>query len=184
MLEVGPDTILMRSTKACKYEIMDGALLAIDPSAGSNSSMPAYAVYHKGELIESGALLLDIKLPLAQRLFILSNDIRDIYAKYSPLVLAYEDIPAQAYGRNATGHATLLKAVGAVLAATGGGTDPNHTVPVAPRVWKRLARPWYTKSDENDAIEIGWVVTELAKQLIEQEQSKQSKKKARKTREK
>ena len=146
-------------------EILFGSLLCIDPSIGSNSSQPAFAFYQTGKVIAKGRGIVDAALPLAQKCAGVSSLTSSLIEKYKPSFVILEGIPAQSHGRNATGHATLLKAVGAILA----GINKQPMIEITPMMWKARARPEYTKSDVNDAIEMGWVVIEMAKLMLEKQ---------------
>jgi hypothetical protein len=142
--------------------ILEGVMVSIDPSIGSSSSMPGWAVYRTGQYVASGTFDIPIHRSLPDRLRTLANHIRKLYNEYSPDVLAYEDIPAQRYGMgNAIAHASLLKALGAILSVPG----PDGYVGIMPVSWKKMVRDTYTKGDEADAVEIGYVVIECAGQI-------------------
>jgi len=143
--------------------IREGVFVSIDPSIGSSSSMPGYAVYRAGELVESGTFVIAHRgVHIADRLRSLHNHVRKLYAKYDPDVLVYEDIPASRHGGSAGSQASLLKAVGAILAVPG---TTGH-VGIYPVSWKSEARDTYVKKgDEADAIEIGYVALTVAKRI-------------------
>jgi hypothetical protein len=146
-------------------ELLEGTVVCIDPSIGSTSSMPGWAVYRKTVLLASGIFRIDNTWSTPERLKHLHRYLLDLYAEYPPPdVLVYEDIPARRQGRgNAAGHASLLKAVGAILAAPG----PVGHVGLMPISWKSMARDTYRKSDEADAIEMGWVAMEAARYIVD-----------------
>ena len=62
---------------------------------------------------------------------------------------------------NAVAHASLLKALGAILSVPG----PDGYVGIMPVSWKKMVRDTYTKGDEADAVEIGHVIIECAAQI-------------------
>lgn len=157
---------------SARLALAEGIVIAIDPSIGSSSSMPGYAVYRAGILIASGIieLVVDEDFPIkAQRL---AYSVRRLYSMYDPDVLIYEEIPVGGPGRNIASHVTLLKAVGIILSVPG----PKYYVGIYPVSWKKLVRPEYIKGDEADAIEFGWICIEEAKRIIEQEGIKQDRK--------
>lgn len=161
-MAIGKTTRAYESTSQNLKGLLEGVILAIDPSVGSNSSMPGWAVYRAGQLVSSGILEIPPHETIWSRLCRLSNGIRKLYEKYSPDVLVYEEIPAQRHGfGNAEAHASLLKAVGAILSVPG----PEGYVGIYPTSWKKQARTSYVKSDEADAIELGWVILELARSI-------------------
>lgn len=145
--------------------ILEGVIVSIDPSIGSSSSQPGYAVYRAGELVESGTFAIPHRgVHVADRLRTLHNHVRKLYNKYTPDVLVYEDIPASRHGGAAGSQASLLKAVGAILAVPG----PAGHVGLYPVSWKSEARETYVKGDESDACEIGWVAIQVARRVQEQ----------------
>lgn len=149
----------------CTLHLTQGIVLAVDPSVGSSSSMPGYAIYTAGILRASGTIPLNPTDPIHVRLRGLVYALRKITQEHNPDVLVYEDIPAQRYGGggNAGAHASLLKAVGAILSTS--GTD--YVVGIQPVSWKPMARSSYVKGDEADAIEIGHVVISEAARIAE-----------------
>lgn len=142
--------------------LLHGQVVCIDPSVGSYSSLPGWSVYRKQLPIASGVFDMPLAKSLPDRLRALHNYVRKLYIEYPPDVLVYEDIPAQRHGGgNANSHASLLKSVGAILAVPG----PDGHVGIMPVSWKPRVRPGYIKSDEGDALEIGWIVIDVARQL-------------------
>jgi len=145
-------------------ELLSGVVVSIDPSIGSSSSMPGYAVYREGQLIESGIFAIPHRgVHVADRLRTLHNHVRKLYNRYDPDMLVYEDIPATRHGGAAGSQASLLKALGAILAVPG----PSGHVGLYPISWKSEARDTYIKGDESDAIEIGWVAIQVANRVRE-----------------
>jgi hypothetical protein len=160
---LGKDSQAYKQIEENMKSIISGVVVAIDPSIGSSSSMPGYAVYRVGELIESGTFVIEHRgVHTADRLRSLHNHVRKLYAKYDPDVLVYEDIPASRHGGSAGSQASLLKAVGAILAVPG---TTGH-VGIYPVSWKSEARDTYVKKgDEADAVEIGYVAIAVAKRI-------------------
>lgn len=175
---LGKDSQAYSQIQGCLLPLMSGVVVAVDPSVGSTSSQPGWAVYIQGELRASGTFSINPELPIWERLRILAYSMRKLYQEWDPDVLVYEDILAQAKGgnRNAGGHASLLKAVGAILSISG----PDHCVGLYPISWKRMARTTYVKGDENDAIEIGWIAIEEAKRISEKDPPRSYGEKAKK----
>jgi hypothetical protein len=142
--------------------LIHGLVVSIDPSIGSTSSMPGWAVYRRGELINADIFVINPAHSVPDRLRTLHNHVRRLYKKYNPDVLVYEDIPAQRQGGgNANAHSSLLKALGVILSVPG----PDGYVGLMPVSWKGEARDTYTKSDVNDAIEMGYVAITVAKRI-------------------
>lgn len=158
---IGKNTPAYSQILQCSKFLQEGVVVCLDPSSGSRSSMPGYAVYVGGDLLVSGILELDVSQPLHIRLRKLNYLVRKLYSTYDPDVLVFEDVPAVRYGGNATFHASLLKSVGTILGISG----PRFTVGLAPSSWTVMARSGYVKSDENDSIEIGYVAIEESKRI-------------------
>lgn len=155
--------------KQASYAIVHGTMVAIDPSIGSLSSMPGWAVYKKGELNDSGTLQIRPEGSIPERLRELAYLLRKLYRKVDPDVLVYEQIPVTAHGnRSQVGHASLLKALGAILSVAG----PDQYVGISPISWKKLVRESYRKGDETDAIEMGWIAVEQARVVLEKDNPK------------
>lgn len=142
--------------------LIGGIVLCIDPSIGSMSSMPGFAVYVKGTLTESGTLEIDPSGSIWSRLQQLSHGMRKLIRSFDPDVLVYEKVPVSAHsGRSQVSHASLLYSVGAILSISG----PVGYVGLMPVSWKPLVRPEYVKGDREDAVEIGWIAIEEAKRI-------------------
>lgn len=160
---IGTGTKLYKEVREHKDLLLRGRILVIDPSCGSESSQPGWAIYYNSELGESGTLAIDPGEPLWWRLQKLFQLLRDLMEECQPDVLVYEEISSRAFGgRAASGHASLLKAVGVTLASVFG---VETCIGIRPRTWKGMARPAYRKSDENDAIEMGYIVLRLAEMI-------------------
>lgn len=150
--------------QGCITPLLEGTIVSIDPSIGSTSSQPGWAVYRGGRFICSGTLSIKADQSVPARLRLLYHLVRQLYKEWDPDVLVYEDIPSlRQGGGNANAHASLLKAVGVILSVSG----PDHYVGLLPVSWKRMARSTYVKSDEADATEIGWIAIEEAKRIQE-----------------
>lgn len=158
-------------SKARLY-LTEGIVMCIDPSIGSSSSMPGYAVYKAGTLIASGVIQLPIDREFPIKAQELAYQVRRLYNEYVPDVLVYEEIAVHGAGRSIHSHVTLLKALGIILSVSG----PDKYVGIYPTSWKKLVRDSYVKSDEADAIEFGWICIEQAKQIIQEEGEKQNRK--------
>ena len=152
---------LYKNVSPIALELTTCTVLAIDPSIGSSSSSPGWAVYTPKGLYKSGTIDTGgSHLPLWKRARKLADEIKSLCEDFGPEVLVYEDIPASS-GFNANAQASLLKAVGIVLASS----DTEVCLGIHPASWKNYVRPTYTKGDEEDAIEIGWVAIELARHI-------------------
>lgn len=146
-------------------EVLNGNLLAIDPSSGSTSSMPGYAIYRCGILVDSGFIQLTANTRLHQRLHQLMECLRvDFLEAESIDVVAVEYIAMKNYKGSGTRHSAvsllpLQRSVGVVQAVFGG----LPVIEVAPISWKKYAEPDQVKTDEFDAIGIGRCVVEVSK---------------------
>lgn len=159
--DISPKSKLYQEVDKLSLELRTGMVLVIDPSIGSSSSRPGWAVYDTGKLYYSGTIDTGgSHLPLWKRARTLADEIRALCDDFAPTLLVYEDIPATS-GFNANAQASLLKAVGIVLAAT----NTEECLGIHPASWKNYVRPEYTKSDEADAIEIGWITIALAEHI-------------------
>lgn len=141
-----------------------GTVLSIDPSIGSSSSLPGWAIYRGGTLVDSGTIHTGgSHLELWQRARRLGDALRTLCGEYKIDVLVYEDIPATS-GFNQNAISSLLKAVGVVLSST----TSSHVLGIHPASWKNYVRPEYQKGDKEDAIEIGWVAISVAQYIESQ----------------
>lgn len=147
------------------YKLLNGIVVCIDPSIGSTSSMPGYAVYIAGELRTSGTLVIDPTGSIPERLQKLAYEMRKLYKEWDPDILVYEDIPPTGHGRDAVAHASLLKAVGVVVSISG----PSGYVGLLPISWKKMIRASYVKGDREDAIEIGYIALAEARRISEED---------------
>lgn len=167
---IGTGTKLYKEIREWKELLLRGRILVIDPSCGSESSQPGWAIYTNGNLEDSGILNINPSEPLWWRLQALFHQLRDLMDECQPDILVYEEISSRAFGgRAASGHASLLKAVGVTLSSVFG---VETCIGIRPRTWKALTRPTYRKSDEADAIEMGWVVLQLATQVPDKKRRK------------
>jgi hypothetical protein len=150
--------------EAAAEDLVYGTVLCIDPSIGSQSSMPGWAIYEAGLLTSSGVLHIDPTGTQVERLRFLGGVLRSLFETFDPDVLVYEKVPVSAHGggRSQVGHASLLMASGVVLSIPG----PDYTVGIMPISWKKLVRPTYRKGDEQDAIEIGYICIEEARKIL------------------
>jgi len=158
---ISKKTKLYQNVDRLKGPLTYGSVLVIDPSIGSTSSSPGWAYYQAGHKIDSGIIHTGgSHLHLWQRARKLGQSLNVLCNEYKVDVLVYEDIPATS-GFNQNAIASLLKAVGIVLACT----TSSHVLGVHPASWKKYVRPEYKKGDEADAIEIGHIVISLARHI-------------------
>ena len=143
-------------------------LLSIDPASGSSSN-PGYAVFQEGELVASGEIDIPSSWPLNQRLQKLADKLREEFIV--PDILAIEHIPPMVYGKGglrSRSITTLHKSIGAVLSAV----KCRDYIEVSSASWYSIAKslPFeYVKTDENDAVMLGWAVLRAADITIDEE---------------
>lgn len=171
--------MLSKSSKAyeaisqARLPLTEGIVVAVDPSIGSSSSLPGWAVYIEGSLRISGVFEVNRNGTVPERLQELAYMLRKLYDTYDPDVLVYEDIPAQRYGGgNANAHSSLLKSVGAILSVSG----PDHFVGILPVSWKSLAGEGHVKGDREDAEAIGRICIQEARRIVEEDGEKADRK--------
>lgn len=159
--EISPKTKLYQEVEPRLNDLLYSVVLVIDPSIGSSSSSPGWAVYNAATLDAAGTIDTGgSHLPLWKRARALADEIRGLCDDFAPTLLIYEDIPATS-NFNANAQASLLKAVGIVLASS----TTDDCLGIHPASWKNYVRPSYTKGDKEDAIEIGHVAVALAKHI-------------------
>lgn len=126
--------------------LMKGKILSIDPSIGSQSSMPGYAVFMDGALVTSGLIPVDRKKSTEDRLQQLSRWIASLGRTYDLMLIENVQFGLR---RNSS----LLLAAGALM----GAASAPVVIQVPPAFWRPRAGTGYIKGDERDAIEIGRV---------------------------
>lgn len=155
--------------------ILSGTILAIDPSTGSKSSMPGYALFVKGKLKECGIIEVDPSLSKTKRLSEINRTLREDFN--IPDILACEYIPPVKYGRGGMNSISLMglqRAIGATMAAF----PDSELIEVATKFWM-THHNWkeWKKGDVDDAIAIGMAVINTA--IFELERPKNKKKKVK-----
>jgi hypothetical protein len=159
--DIPPKGKLYQEVKNHLDDLTVGVALVVDPSIGSSSSSPGWAIYDKGKLSRSSTIDTGgSHLPLWERARKLGEAMHALCQEYRPDILVYEDIPATSRF-NPNAQASLLKAVGVILACT----DTESVIGIHPASWKNYVNKEYRKGDEEDAIEIGRIVTELARYI-------------------
>lgn len=152
-----------QAVEKCYREILEGKILAVDPSTGSQSSRPGFAWFEQGVLKESGEILVDLKSNRSKRLYEIANTIRTEFPV--PDILIVEYIPPIVYKKfgamNNVSLMALQKAIGAII-----GAHPfEHLLEIPASAWKKYKQPEYIKTDEFDAITLGICAIETAKQV-------------------
>lgn len=140
-----------------------GVVLVVDPSMGSSSSLPGWAVYSGGDYADSGVLQVHTEGTRWARLKEVYRQLENFSAAWNPDVCVYEEIPVSAHaGRSQVSHASLLMALGVTMAAV----EAQGFVGIRPVSWKKFTSPGYIKSDEADAVEMGRIVIEMANEML------------------
>jgi hypothetical protein len=143
--------------------LLYGTILAIDPSSGSANSQPGYALYSRGKLIDSGLVRIRSGDHISNRLYRLSHSLLEEFEQ--PDLLVTENIPPFMGDGPGASFATrnvisLHQSIGVIMSVW-----PVPVVAVSPRSWRSLIPDNYVKSDENDAIMIGWTAIETARRV-------------------
>lgn len=158
----GKTTKVYREVKQCWQSVLNGRLLSIDPSTGSGSSMPGYAVFYKGQLEESDIIQVNPADRRNQKLFSISESLYNEFDE--PDVLAIEHIPPVPFNRkgamNGWSIAALQRAIGAIISCFN-----CEYIEVSPKAWQNHKPANYQKTDEWDAITIGLCVIDIARQI-------------------
>lgn len=141
--------------------ILTGTLLSIDPSTGSGTSMPGYAVFKAGKLVESGTIDLDIKGNRAQKLYEINRTLREDFGEYKFDAIAVENIGYFVAKMSPRALISLQRAVGAIIAAH----PTENLIEVPSNVWQKHVYKGYVKGDREDAVCIGLCVINTAKEL-------------------
>jgi hypothetical protein len=156
--KVNRETQLYKQVKQEWELILNGVFLAVDPSVGSTASMPGYALFDKGNLIESGIIRVSPAAKKNVRLFSIAKSLREEFR--TPDIIAIENIPPVSFrgGMNGWALVSLQRSIGAILSVF----DVPY-IEVAPSAWQKYKFEGYEKGDENDAICIGLCVLAAAR---------------------
>jgi len=142
-------------------QILGGNVLAIDPSSGSRNSMPGYAVFQEGVLIDSGFIEVARDREFNRKLFLISKTLREEFP--TPDVLVVEFIPPFMKGSGfSKSIVSLQRAIGAII-----GSIDRPLVEVPPITWHKHVPKDYQKTDEKDAIMLGYTAVLTACRLSE-----------------
>jgi hypothetical protein len=159
----GKDTQIYKDVRNNLRAIIEGTMFVVDCSIGSMSSQPGWAIYQSGEYVSSGVLHIDPRGEKWTRLHELHRLLRNKSLEAQPDICVFEQVPVTGHGRNQTSHASLLYAVGVTMAAV----QADAFIGLTPIVWKSRVRPGYVKSDERDALEMGYIMVEIARAIAE-----------------
>lgn len=144
-------------------KLLKANTLAIDPSSGSYSSQPGYALYKEGVLEDSGIVNIHSGDHVANRLYRLRNILQTEFE--TPDILVIENIPPFMAEKGGSQFATrnvisLHQSIGVVMSIW-----DVPVITVSPKSWRFLTPDGYKKDDEHDAIMIGWAAIEKARSL-------------------
>lgn len=162
-----PRTQLEEDVASCLSALMGGRVLAIDPSSGSEESQPGYALWEGGELKDSGYISIGKGDRISGRLYRLGRSLREDFQ--APDVVVTENIPpfmgngsGGSFGTRAVIH--LHQSIGVIMSVW-----DVPLVRITPRTWRAMTPPMYTKTDEHDAIMLGWVALQTGRRMAGQE---------------
>lgn len=157
---------LERDVSPLISEILEGRILAFDPSSSSASSSPGYSLWEKGILLESGTLELPHGIPLHERLYNLREDIVKEFE--TPDLLMVERIApmfAGSAGKFAGQPASVIalhRSIGVIMSSF-----KTKILEISPVQWRRNVEDDYPKSDSNDATMIGFCAVKEASRLVD-----------------
>lgn len=134
-------------------QLRAGTALAIDPSSGSAGSLPGFALFKAGQLVDAGTIQIPRTGHIGNRLFKLREALVTEFEK--PDILIVELIAPVMPSKNGNflhkSAAALIKSVGAILSAW-----DVPILEVSPTTWHSMTPPDYVKGDCLDAQMIGW----------------------------
>lgn len=146
-----------------KHLVLKSYILCVDPSTGSSSSLPGYAIYESGKLKESGVIQVPLGASKNKRLYEIRRTLQEEFKV--PDILVIEHIQSVLFPgskMNSDSLAGLQRGVGAILSAF----NVDNVIEVSPVAWKRIIDEDYKKSDEADAVYMGKFVIHKAIELM------------------
>ena len=145
--------------------ILTQNMLCIDPSTGSYSSMPGYALFKKGKKIESGIIEVDPKLNKSLKLYEIARTIREDFSDTAIDLLVVEYIPPMSFKGGMSGVAimSLQKSIGAIM----GAMPFTNLLEIPVASWKAFKPKDYVKTDEYDSICLGLCAIGIATWIVE-----------------
>jgi hypothetical protein len=155
--------VLLAAASAYRQLLETGRVVCIDPSSGSQSSQPGFALFAAGILQASGTLKVTPDYAPSRRYRQLLAGVVELRDKFQPDVLIIEKLPLfmGSGGRmfNQQGVVNLHRSVGVIMA----GMDCERVLEVSPATWHTYLRnlgkeALYRKTDSNDAIVLGLTV--------------------------
>ena len=151
-------------TNVLKYQqhILNGKMLVIDPSSGSSGSMPGYALFDEGIMVEYGNIEITLPNPIHVRLQELNKIILEEFS--APDVFVIENIPpSMGFSTSGLAVRNLHRSVGTIM----GAVKCEPIIEITPMSWRRYIDGYdYKKSDWNDAIVMGFAVIDRACILV------------------
>lgn len=143
---------------ASKKAALKGSMLCIDPSSGGSSkkgekSVAGFALFDEGILVDSGTIEFPEEKVVYKRLHNVRDITRESFSdRYDLLVL--EDI------RGYRAQQSLIQACGVFITSI----DCKEFFQPNVQTWKSIAKHWggYEKSDEQDAIYMGYATIAIA----------------------
>jgi hypothetical protein len=160
--KVNRDSKVYKQLTACYQNVLEGTMIAFDPSTGSAGSMPGYAIFKAGDLQESGIISVNPSARRNKKLFSITDSLLKEFPK--PDVIIIENIPPVTFNRaNSMGGWSLVsiqRAIGAIVSCF----DCDY-VEMSPIAWQKYKFDGYIKSDEHDSICIGIAAIEISKSI-------------------
>lgn len=155
-----PPSKMALSCKPHVGSIITGTVIAIDPSSGSRESMPGYAIFRAGELVDSGYIALQHNEDLRKRLHDLRRSLTEQFQV--PDILVTENIPPVMTGKGFFNRSmvSLQRAIGVVQSIW-----DVPCIEVAPITWRQNIPDDYRKTDETDAIMMALTVLKAAREI-------------------
>ena len=160
---MNPNSKTYKKIKPLAPLILSGKILSVDPSTGSAGSMPGYACFTKGKLIESGILEVNYRQKTHLKLYEIAKSIREEFEM--PDILLVEQISIVIYKGSKIspfGMSSLQRSIGAIIGAR---PFPN-LIEIPAASWKKYKPDNYIKTDEFDSVSIGLCAIEVAKEII------------------
>lgn len=155
---------LLRNIRNCREKLLTGRVISIDPSSGSRTSSPAYAIYRQGKLVAADSIklpgiLLNNAKYTPHRLRYISQILHDL-GEFDVLAIEWFD-PEPNHKTNHKSMQQLNQSVGCIS----GAVQWDRVIPVFGFEWTRHRPRDYVKSDIDDAVHIGKWVIELASKM-------------------
>lgn len=135
--------------------ILSGTMMSVDPSSGGPGSNPGWALWEQGRFVKSGMISIVGSRATPSRLGTLLEQVSTFN---TPDIMIVEDVGI-IRGKFPTMNKSLIWSVGVVLAAL----KPKVVVEIMPKSWQKYTdKDTYIKSDENDAVMLGWAAICMA----------------------